>query len=55
MRAVERAASDVIGREIKVRFSEENATDGGPIRPGLLVYAEKKLVSSFNFLISIQR
>jgi DNA polymerase-3 subunit gamma/tau len=34
VRAVEKAASDVLGRETKVRFSEENATDGGPIRPG---------------------
>jgi hypothetical protein len=34
LRAVERAASEVIGRETKVRFSEENVTDGGPIRPG---------------------
>jgi DNA polymerase-3 subunit gamma/tau len=34
VRAVERAASEVLGREIKVRFAEENATDGGPIRPG---------------------
>jgi DNA polymerase-3 subunit gamma/tau len=34
IRAVERAASDVLGRETKVRFAEENATDGGPIRPG---------------------
>jgi DNA polymerase-3 subunit gamma/tau len=34
IRAVERAASEVMGRETKVRFAEENATDGGPIRPG---------------------
>jgi DNA polymerase-3 subunit gamma/tau len=34
IRAVEKAASDVLGRETKVRFLEENATDGGPIRPG---------------------
>jgi DNA polymerase-3 subunit gamma/tau len=34
VRAVEKAASDVLGRETKVRFAEENATDGGPIRPG---------------------
>ncbi len=34
LRAVERAASEVLGRETKVRFSEENVTDGGPIRPG---------------------
>jgi DNA polymerase-3 subunit gamma/tau len=34
LRAVERAASEVLGREAKVRFSEENVTDGGPIRPG---------------------
>jgi DNA polymerase-3 subunit gamma/tau len=34
IRAVERAASDVLGRETKVRFAEENAQDGGPIRPG---------------------
>jgi len=34
IRAVERAASEVLGRETKVRFAEENATDGGPIRPG---------------------
>jgi DNA polymerase-3 subunit gamma/tau len=34
IRAVERAASEVFGRETKVRFAEENATDGGPIRPG---------------------
>jgi DNA polymerase-3 subunit gamma/tau len=34
LRAVERAASEVLGRETKVRFAEENATDGGPIRPG---------------------
>ncbi|HOW85394.1 MAG TPA: DNA polymerase III subunit gamma/tau [Candidatus Aminicenantes bacterium] len=34
MRAVERAASDVLGREIKVRFAEENASGGGPLRPG---------------------
>jgi hypothetical protein len=34
LRAVERAASEVLGRDTKVRFSEESATDGGPIRPG---------------------
>ena len=34
VKAVERAASEVLGRETKVRFAEENATDGGPIRPG---------------------
>jgi DNA polymerase III subunit gamma/tau len=34
VRAVEKAASDVLGREIKIRFAEENATAGGPIRPG---------------------
>ncbi|MCX6568973.1 MAG: DNA polymerase III subunit gamma/tau [Candidatus Aminicenantes bacterium] len=34
IRAVERVASEVLGRETKVRFAEENATDGGPIRPG---------------------
>jgi DNA polymerase-3 subunit gamma/tau len=34
LRAVEKAASDVLGRETKVRFAEENASDGGPIRPG---------------------
>ena len=34
IRAVERAASEVLGRETKVRFAEENANDGGPIRPG---------------------
>jgi len=34
IRAVERAASEVLGRETRVRFAEENATDGGPIRPG---------------------
>ncbi len=34
IRAVERAASDVLGRETKVRFAEENEADGGPIRPG---------------------
>jgi DNA polymerase III gamma/tau subunit len=34
IRAVERAASEVLGHETKVRFAEENATDGGPIRPG---------------------
>ncbi|MGZ5468860.1 MAG: DNA polymerase III subunit gamma/tau [Candidatus Aminicenantales bacterium] len=34
VRAVERAASEVLGRETKVRFAEENASDGGPIRPG---------------------
>jgi DNA polymerase-3 subunit gamma/tau len=34
IRAVERAASEVLGRETKVRFAEENATGGGPIRPG---------------------
>ncbi len=34
LRAVEKAASEVLGRETKVRFAEENATDGGPIRPG---------------------
>ena len=34
VRAVERAASEVLGRETKVRFAEENATEGGPIRPG---------------------
>jgi DNA polymerase-3 subunit gamma/tau len=33
IRAVERAASEVLGRETKVRFAEESATDGGPIRP----------------------
>jgi DNA polymerase III subunit gamma/tau len=34
VRAVERAASEVLGRDMKVRFAEENETDGGPIRPG---------------------
>ncbi len=34
LRAVERAASEVLGRETKVRFAEESVTDGGPIRPG---------------------
>jgi DNA polymerase-3 subunit gamma/tau len=34
LRAVERAASEVLGRETKVRFSEENPANGGPIRPG---------------------
>ena len=34
VRAVEKAASEVLGRETKVRFAEENATEGGPIRPG---------------------
>ncbi len=34
LRAVEKAASEVLGRETKVRFAEENATDGGPLRPG---------------------
>jgi DNA polymerase-3 subunit gamma/tau len=34
VRAVEKAASEVLGRETKVIFAEENATDGGPIRPG---------------------
>ncbi len=34
VRAVERAASDVLGREIKIRFAEESATGGGPIKPG---------------------
>jgi DNA polymerase-3 subunit gamma/tau len=34
LRAVERAASDVLGRETKIRFAEENVKDGGPIRPG---------------------
>jgi hypothetical protein len=34
IRAVERAASEVLGHETKVRFAEESATDGGPIRPG---------------------
>ena len=33
-RAVEKAASDVLGRDIKVRFAEESATGGGPIKPG---------------------
>lgn len=34
LRAVERAASDILGRETKVRFAEESATGGGPLRPG---------------------
>ncbi len=34
IKAVERAASEVLGREMKVRFAEENEGDGGPIRPG---------------------
>jgi DNA polymerase-3 subunit gamma/tau len=34
LRAVERAASEVLGRETKIRFAEENVTDGGPIKPG---------------------
>jgi DNA polymerase-3 subunit gamma/tau len=34
VRAVERAAAEVLGRETKVRFAEEGATDGGPNRPG---------------------
>jgi DNA polymerase-3 subunit gamma/tau len=34
VRAVEKAASEVQGRETKVRFAEENATDGGPLKPG---------------------
>jgi len=33
LRAVERAASEVLGRETKVRFAEESGTDGGPIKP----------------------
>ena len=34
VRAVEKAASEVLGRETRVRFVEESATGGGPIRPG---------------------
>jgi DNA polymerase-3 subunit gamma/tau len=34
IRAVEKAASEVLGREAKVRFAEENEAAGGPIRPG---------------------
>ena len=34
VKAVERAASEVLGREMKVRFAEENEANGGPIRPG---------------------
>ncbi len=34
LRAVERAASEVLGRETKVRFAEEGEAAGGPIRPG---------------------
>jgi DNA polymerase-3 subunit gamma/tau len=34
IRAVEKAASEVLGRETKVRFAEENEAAGGPIRPG---------------------
>jgi len=34
LRAVERAAAEVLGREIRIRFAEESGTDGGPIRPG---------------------
>jgi DNA polymerase-3 subunit gamma/tau len=34
LRAVERAACEVLGRETRIRFAEESATDGGPIRPG---------------------
>ena len=34
IRAVEKAASEVLGRETRVRFAEESATGGGPIRPG---------------------
>jgi len=34
VKAVERAAAEVLGREMKVLFAEENANDGGPIRPG---------------------
>ncbi len=34
LRAVERAASEVLGRETKVRFVEEGEAAGGPIRPG---------------------
>ncbi|MEN6559704.1 MAG: DNA polymerase III subunit gamma/tau [Acidobacteriota bacterium] len=34
IRAVERAASDVLGRDVKVRFAEESASGGGPLRPG---------------------
>jgi len=34
VRAVERAASEVLGRDIKVHFAEESATGGGPIKPG---------------------
>jgi DNA polymerase III subunit gamma/tau len=34
VRAVERAAADILGREVKVRFAEENSTGGGPLRPG---------------------
>jgi uncharacterized protein YdbL (DUF1318 family) len=34
VRAVEKAASDVLGRDIRVRFAEESATGGGPIKPG---------------------
>ena len=34
IRAVEKAASEVLGRETKVRFAEEGEAAGGPIRPG---------------------
>jgi DNA polymerase-3 subunit gamma/tau len=34
VKAVERAATEVLGREMKVRFAEENEAAGGPIRPG---------------------
>jgi len=34
LRAVERAAAEVLGRETRIRFAEESGTDGGPIRPG---------------------
>jgi DNA polymerase-3 subunit gamma/tau len=34
VKAVERVASELLGREMKVRFAEENEAAGGPIRPG---------------------
>jgi DNA polymerase-3 subunit gamma/tau len=42
LRAVERAASEVLGRETKVRFAEEGEAAGGPIRPGRELEAAMK-------------
>ncbi|HPW18588.1 MAG TPA: DNA polymerase III subunit gamma/tau [Candidatus Aminicenantes bacterium] len=50
LRAIERTATEVLGRETKVRFAEESGTDGGPARPGRELEAALKDPSVKNFM-----